>query len=171
MTKAALRRQERERQAQQGTDRLIQQQPEPHGLQDSSGYRITEQPRAIIPHMEPPPPYDAPHLSHGTQDVYERSPGDSEDSACLSFGPGESEGCLNYNSDERGQLKVQGCLNYDSSEGCCNYRSKDGCCNWESKDGCCLYRSSDGCMNWESDGGGCLNFRSSKPGCCLFNRR
>ena len=88
MTKAALRRQERERQAQQGIDRLIQQQPETHGVPDSSGYRITEQPRAVVPHMEPPPPYDAPHLSHGTQDVYERSPGDSEDSACLSFGPG-----------------------------------------------------------------------------------
>ncbi|KAK5309024.1 hypothetical protein LTR70_010669 [Exophiala xenobiotica] len=88
MTKAALRRQERERQAQQGTDQVIPQQHETQQLSEPSTYGATEQPLANIPHMEPPPPYDAPHPPRGAQGIQDRNPNDEEHPGCLNFGPG-----------------------------------------------------------------------------------
>jgi len=168
VTKAALRRQERERQAREATDQTIHQQP---GTQDrqTNGDEIAEQPSRTIPHMEPPPPYDAPHVPRESQNTHDHRADDKEHPGCLNVGPGRAEGCLNYSSGRYGpEYKVYGCMNYDNQDGCMNYNSgaqgplrTDGCMNYDSRDGCMNYRSEDGCMNYESKGG-CMNYRSSK---------
>ncbi len=168
MTKAALRRQERERQARHEVNQTPHQQSETQGHQPDSD-QITEQLSTSIPHMEPPPPYDAPHLPRECQNTDDRCSGDEDHPGCLNAGPGRAEGCLNYSSGRYGpDYKVSGCMNYDNHDGCMNYNSgergpltTDGCMNYDSRDGCMNYRSEGGCMNYESRDG-CMNYRSSK---------
>lgn len=143
MTKAALRRQERERQLREQEQE--QQEQRPVIAESSSGDSNTPiAPAPQIPHMEPPPPYDAPHLPSGGNTTNTRPNGLTRrpSRSCLSGGSGESSGCLNYNSGSRGSdYKVEGCLNYDSRDGCLNYKSEDGCLNYQSQDGCLNYQS------------------------------
>lgn len=167
-TKAALRRQERERQARGDPGQVTQRQPETQERQPSHD-EITQQPTTTIPHMEPPPPYDAPHLPRRTRGTHHCSRDGEDPPGCLNSGPGRAEGCLNYSSGRYGpEYKVHGCMNYDNQDGCMNYNSgyqgplkTDGCMNYDSRDGCMNYRSEDGCMNYES-AGGCMNYRSRK---------
>lgn len=142
MTKAALRRQERERQLREQEQ---EEQQQPAMAESSSGGTSTPvAPAPQIPHMDPPPPYDAPHLPRGRTTSNTDTSGSprSPSAPCLSIGPGETAGCLNYNSGSRGSdYKVEGCLNYDSRDGCMNYKSEDGCLNYQSQDGCMNYQS------------------------------
>lgn len=181
MTKAALRREERERQAREG-DGPYQDSPQDANSPDPDTITSAHTPATSIPsnipHMEPPPPYDAPHQprrsSPGSDraNLGRRQPKHEPDPGCLTFGPGESEGCMNYNSGWQDPSKVTGCMNYDSQDGCMNYRSAGGCLNYESSGGCLNYRSNDGCLNYEVESGdGCLNFKSNRGGCLQFNRR
>lgn len=118
MTKAALRRQEQERQAQQAAQTQMTERPA----------AVTTQ-RPDIPHMEPPPPYDAPHRPRS--DGGTTTSTQDEDGGCLNFGPGRVTGLCNYNSGA--VEKVDGCLNYDSPDGCLNYKSQSGCLNYQSE--------------------------------------
>lgn len=118
MTKAALRRQEQELRAQEATQVQMSER------QDA----ITPQ-QPNIPHMEPPPPYDAPHRPQS--DASQNSSNQDEEGGCLNFGRGNVTGACNYNSGA--VPKVDGCLNYDSPDGCLNYKSISGCLNYKSE--------------------------------------
>lgn len=159
MTKAALRRQERERQARE--EEAARNAPEAASPSQQVGDRdaITEHPTSPIPHMDPPPPYDAPHLprtdsnqSTNSQTRNSRSrKSNNPDGGCLNAGPGKTSGCMNFNTGTKGDdFQVDGCMNFDSRNGCMNFESDQGCMNYQSSDGCMNYRSGGGCMNYES---------------------
>ena len=92
MTKTALRRQERERQA-------LEASQTPQSSQEGPNSAETQ---TQIPTMEAPPPYDAPYRPtqraerHGTAS----SP---EHDGCMNVGPGKASGCLNINTGSHGQ--------------------------------------------------------------------
>lgn len=134
MTKAAIRRQEAERQARE----VAEAQQRARDTEDA----VRLQPS--LPRMDPPPPYDEAHLPSHVRDQ-QRAQNSRLD---------EDSGCLNYDSPK-------GCMNYKSEDGCLNYKSKGGCLNYKSEDGCLNYRSSEGCLNYYSDSG-CLNWRNRK---------
>ena len=94
MTKAALRRQEREREAQEAAGLEVNTSAQ---QQQQGRDAITPQPSGI-PHMEPPPPYDAAHLSRSnssnSSNFHHRGTGQHNDPGCLTFGPGPTGGCL-----------------------------------------------------------------------------
>lgn len=90
MTKAALRRQEAERQAR-----------EESGVQEMREAGDAIRPDSSLPRMEPPPPYDAPHLPHRNQQSHDL--GSEDESGCLNRGPGRVTGCLNVSTGKKGR--------------------------------------------------------------------
>lgn len=110
MTKASLRRQ-REREEHEGAE---------SGAQRQTPEQLIEAPvqQSEIPRMEPPPPYDAPHLPPRFRNNQSSNHSKTDkDPGCWNSGPGEANGCLNHNSGSHGpDFVVEGCCNYDSSK-------------------------------------------------------
>lgn len=136
MTKASIRREEREREARAELEpqdpfvdtpqssatpiSILDQQPEP---------ARTAAPN--VPHMEPPPPYDEPHRRSSGSDRPLNSKKTYEQDSCLNMGPGESNGCMNVNMSLDDRHRVEGCMNYSS--GWQGPGKIDGCMNIDSK--------------------------------------
>ena len=135
MTKEALRREEREREARGDLEPQNPFADTPQSSATPQTSILDYQPEttpttSTFPHMEPPPPYDEPHRRDSSPRANQSKKSYEQDS-CLNLGPGQSSGCMNINMSTDDRHRVEGCMNYSSgSEG---PGTMEGCMNLDSK--------------------------------------